>query len=79
MTWSLNASGHTPAPEGESGWEAVEQKLHDELSAVLSKLEYGCTQSHFGGNHVTGDALHISQDDPSVEHVREADEPQEEQ
>lgn len=54
MTWSLSASGHTPAPEGESGWEKVEKKLYDELKAVLSKPEYGVGTSWFGSNHVSG-------------------------
>lgn len=58
MTWSLSASGHTPAPEGENDWAEVEQELHAELHKVLSNPKYGTTYSQFGGNHVTGD-VHI--------------------
>ena len=54
MTWSLNASGHTPPVEGESGWKKVEEKLFAELQSVLAKPEYGTSSSHFGGNHVQG-------------------------
>lgn len=71
MTWSLSASGHTNAPEGAGNWEEAEQKLHDELAAVLAKPEYGCGQSSFSGNYVTSNCLHIPQDDPAVEHEHE--------
>ena len=59
MTWSLNAAGHTPAPEGADGWADVEQRLHDELAAVLAKPEYGCTSSNFHSNSVTSYTLHV--------------------
>ena len=60
MTWSLSASGHTPAPAGEPGqespgWADVEQRLFGELQAVLSKPEYGAGVSSFHGNHVHGE------------------------
>lgn len=58
MTWSLNAAGHSPAPEGANDWAEVEQELHDELAAVLSKPKYGTSQSRFGGNHVSNESLH---------------------
>jgi len=73
MTWTMSAGGHTPAPEGADGWAEVEQRLHDELSAVLAKPEYGAGVSHFHGNHVDSNSLHIAQDDPAVEHVTETD------
>jgi hypothetical protein len=66
MTWSLNASGHTPAPQGES-WAEIEQRLHDELQAVLSKPEYGATGSSFAGNHVKGQP-HVAPDAAPAEH-----------
>lgn len=71
MTWTMSASGHTPAPEGSDGWAEVEQRLHDELSAVLAKPEYGAGTSFFHGNHVDSNSLHVAQDSPEVEHVRE--------
>jgi len=54
MTWSLNASGHTPTDPGES-WAEVEQELHDELQKVLSNPKYGTANSRFSGNHVQGE------------------------
>jgi hypothetical protein len=71
MTWMLSASGHTPAPEGETGWEEVEQRLHDELAAVLRKPEYGASSTSFSGNHVRGNALHLPADDPDVTHTHD--------
>ena len=62
MSWSLSASGHTPAPEGESGWEAVEKELHGKLTEILSDPKYGCSRSSFGGNHVHG-PVHITPED----------------
>jgi len=47
MSYSLNASGHTP----DAG---TERRLHKELAEVLAKPEYGCTNSYFGGSHVNG-------------------------
>jgi hypothetical protein len=59
MTWTMSASGHTPAPEGADDWAGVEQRLHDELSAVLAKPEYGAGTSFFHGNHVDSNSLHV--------------------
>lgn len=59
MTWTVQASGHTPTPDGETGWHGVEQKLFAELQAVLSKPEYGAANSLFHGNHVDGEP-HVS-------------------
>jgi hypothetical protein len=61
MTWSLNASGHTPKPEDAETWAEVEQELHDELQTVLSNPKYGATSSTFAGNHVHGQP-HVAHD-----------------
>ena len=64
MTWSLQASGHTPSPfgtetdpevTGPQPWADVEQKLFDELKAVLAKPEYGTSAAKFVGNYVAGE------------------------
>jgi hypothetical protein len=55
MSWSLNASGHVPTPEGAENSAEVERELHDELRAVLSKPKYGAANSIFAGNHVQGE------------------------
>ena len=55
MTWQLSASGHSPAPAGETSWAEVEAELFDELRLVLSKPKYGCGLAAFDGNYVHGD------------------------
>ena len=54
MTWHMSAGGHTPAPEGERNWEAVERELHGRLTAILSDPKYGTGVSNFAGNFVSG-------------------------
>ena len=61
MTWTLNASGHTPASEGESTWEHVERELLDELHKVLSNPRYGVAHSNFAGNHIVSDTVHVAE------------------
>jgi hypothetical protein len=70
MTWSLQASGHTPTPGGfedlPQPWADVEQRLYDELRAVLSKPEYGCSAAQFTGNYVTGQPYDAPVIDPVI-------------
>lgn len=65
MSYSINASGHTPDEE-------TERKLHEELAAVLAKPEYGCSNSYFGGSHVVG-TIH-EHHLPGTEHIHETGE-----
>jgi hypothetical protein len=65
MSWSLNASGHVPAPAQSDAPDAapapdaaaVEMELYEALKAVLSDPKYGTGASSFGGSHVSG-SLH---------------------
>jgi len=60
MSWSLNASGHVPAPDPSStpaDSAAIEMELYEALKAVLSDPKYGASASSFGGSHVSG-SLH---------------------
>jgi hypothetical protein len=66
MSWSLNASGHVPAPEAAADLPApvpdamaVEAELYEALKAVLSDPKYGTATSSFGGSHVSG-SLHVA-------------------
>ena len=77
MTWTVSASGHTPAPDGEAGWEAAEHKLFAELQAVLSKPEYGAAVSSFHGNHVDGEPHAAPADSITTHHSEPAEHEQE--
>lgn len=70
MTWSLQASGHTPSPFGSEDapqpWAEVEQALFDELQAVLAKPEYGTSAARFTGNYVSGEPYNAPAIDPPV-------------
>ena len=62
MSWSLNASGHVPAPDPAADppapdSAAVELELFEALRAVLADPKYGTAASSFGGSHVSG-SLH---------------------
>jgi hypothetical protein len=78
VSWTLSASGHTPAlpaePGQESpGWASVEQQLFGELQAVLSKPEYGAAVSDFHGNYVHGEP-HAKPEDSTHTHEHTDDE-----
>ena len=75
MTWSLQASGHTPNPYGSDTdpaaggpqpWADVEQALFDEIQAVLAKPEYGTSAAQFTGNYVAGEPYNAPKIDPPV-------------
>ena len=67
MTWNLTASGHAAIPAGEATSNSVEQQLLAELTAVLSKPEYGGTMSLLRGVHVAATGLHVQVRVPVVE------------
>lgn len=58
MTWLLTASGNSPASGDQHKWREVEQKLFDELRAVLSKPEYAAASSWFRGIHLAASDMH---------------------
>lgn len=58
MTWLLTASGNSPAAGDQHKWREVEQKLFDELRAVLSKPEYAASSSWFRGIHLAASDMH---------------------
>lgn len=62
MSYSISASGHAHSEE-------AERRLHAELADVLARDEYGCTNSHFGGQHIHG-TIH-EHHNPETEHVHE--------
>lgn len=75
MTWSLQASGHTPSsfgsetdPEvtGPQPWAEVEQELFDAIKAVLSQEKFGTSAAQFTGNYVTGEPYDAPTIDPPV-------------
>jgi hypothetical protein len=55
MTWTISASGHTPATSEDPDWHRTEFELVTALAAVLANPKYGTSVSSFGGNHVSGE------------------------
>lgn len=74
MTWTLNASGHTPAGDepDPAARDAAEQSLFDEIQEVLSRPEHGAGASTFSGNFVSGAPHHPAVAlslDPALRHA----------
>lgn len=66
MTWTLHASGETPAADGEPEWHALETELVDELRKVLSNSKFAAVTSFFRGKHVASD-VHTAVADAETE------------
>lgn len=66
MTWTLHASGETPAAGGEPEWHALETELVDELRKVLSNPKFAAVTSFFRGKHVASD-VHTAVADAETE------------
>lgn len=55
MTWTLRASGETPAAGGEPEWHKLETELVDELRKVLANPKFAAVSSFFRGKHLASD------------------------